>query len=114
MASHIVKQVSNSGLSSGNQNGVWRQLIIDIRLTGASRSQFTDIVIVLYEWYHSGYQMPAHFGVKVRRFHADTPAYHLNPLVKPEVPAMIDEILQVRRWHLNRLQRLNLKRAFFR
>ena len=58
MVGHIIEEVSNSCLSSGNQNTIGRNLLIYVRFTGRTWSQLTKVEVIFYQRNHTGNQQP--------------------------------------------------------
>ena len=53
----IVQQCRSTGLPTGQQGGIGRELRVKVRLTGTSTSQFYAVIIVLYQWDESRQDM---------------------------------------------------------
>ena len=110
---HVVKQICNCGLSTGNQNGIRRQLLIDMRFTGSSRSQLANINIVFYQRNQSSKQMPFYTVVKLRRFHTAGTEQQIYPLFLCKLTSCLNDLALIQVRHLDRCDLADYKRTVF-
>jgi len=101
---HVVKQIGYRGLSSGNEDGVWRNLIIYIRFPGTARAQFADVEVLFHKGNHSGHQMPFGLFVQINRLHPHAAANNIYPLGQGKLLPLVNEIGNIGFGHLNGLQ----------
>ena len=64
---HVVEQVGNGRLATGDQDAVRADLLVDVALAGATGAKFADVVVVLHQRDHPAEQMPLHPLLEVRR-----------------------------------------------
>ena len=103
-ASHIVKEVCNCRLSTGNQDTIWRNLFVEMRLTSASRSQLAKIEIILNQWNHTGQKQPFLAICKFIRLHANRSEKNIQPFIFGKGFSSLLQLININMRHLDRCQ----------
>ena len=80
LSSHIIKQIGNRGLSARYQNAIRRDFLIEMGFSGASRSQFAKIKIILHKWKHTGKKQPLFPLCQGIRLHTNGTKHYIHPL----------------------------------
>ena len=70
-SAHVVEQVRNRSLTAGNKDAVRGDFLVDMGFTGASRTQLTEVEIVLDKRQHTGKQKPAFAVIQLIRLHTN-------------------------------------------
>jgi hypothetical protein len=92
-AGHVVEEVRDRRLATGNQDAVRTDFLVDVALAGPPRAEFHEIVVVLDKWDHAGQQVPLYPVVEVRGFHAGGPKQDVDPLILCEFPSRREQFL---------------------
>ena len=71
MLAHVIEEVRNGRLPTGNQNGVRRNLFVEMRFTGAARPKLTEVEVVFNQRDHPEKKQPFLTIGKLFRLHAD-------------------------------------------
>ena len=107
---HVIKQVCHCRLPAGNKDAIRRDLFIQVTLTGASRAEFTEVEVVLYQRNHSCQQEPFFAVIQHIRFHADRAQHDIHPFFLCECLSTLLQLIDVHMGHLNRGKLSNLDR----
>ena len=84
LSSHVVEQVCHSRLSTGHQNAVGADLLIDMGFTGAARTKLTEVEVVLHQRQHTCQQEPFLPLVQLLRLITARAQHDIHPLVLRE------------------------------
>ena len=111
---HAPEQVGRGGLPAGKQDGVGRNLLVDVAFARAARPQFAQVVVALHQRHHALDEMHAlalgqHAGLVARRAQQ-----HVKPFVAREVLALLNHGLQVKVRHLDGREAGHRKRRVLR
>ena len=107
---HAAEQVGRGGLAARKQDGVGRDLFVDMALAGAAGTQLAQVVVALDERHHTLDKVQALFLGKLAGFVASGAQQHVEPLVAREILALFDHGIQVQVGHLNGRERRHAKR----
>ena len=107
---HTAEQVGRGGLAARKQDGVGRDLFVDVTLTGAAGTQLAQIVVALDERHHALDKVQALFLGKLAGLIASRAQQHIEPLVARKVLALVDHGIQVQVGHLDGRERRHAKR----
>ena len=84
LSSHVVEQVCHSRLSTGHQNAVRADFLIDMGLTGTARSKLAEVEVVLHQRQHTCQQEPFLPLVQLLRLITARTQHYIHPLVLRE------------------------------
>ena len=107
---HAAEQVGRRGLAARKQNGVGRDLFVDVALTGAARTQLAQVVVALDKRHHALDKVHALLLRKLAGLIAGRAQQHVEPLVAREILAFFDHSIQVQVGHLDGRERRHTKR----
>ena len=107
-SAHVVKQVRNGSLTAGNKDAVRGDFFVDMGFTSASRTEFTEVEVVLDKRQHTGKQKPAFAVVQLIRLITAGAQHDLKPLFFGEVLSAFLQFLDVHMGHLDRRQLTNV------
>ena len=107
---HIVEEVCHRRLSTGHEDAVWRNLLIQVRLARAAGSQFTEIEVVFNEGEHAGELQPLFSYAESVGFHTRGTEQNGDPFVFCKRTAAVLYFLHVNVRHLNRCEFCNSDR----
>ena len=92
---HAAEQVGRSGLAARKQDGVRRDLFVDMALAGAAGTQLAQIVVALDQRHHALDKVQALLLGKLAGLIASRAQQHVEPLVARKVLALVDHGIQV-------------------
>ena len=107
---HTAEQVGRGGLPARKQDGVGRDLFVDMALTGTAGTQLAQVVVALDERHHTLDKVQALFLGKLAGLIASGAQQHVEPLVARKVLALFDHGIQVQVGHLDGRERRHAKR----
>ena len=107
---HAAEQVGRRGLAARKQNGVGRDLFVDVTLAGAARTQLAQVVVALDKRHHTLDKVHALLLRKLAGLIAGRAQQHVEPLVAREILAFFDHSIQVQVGHLDGRERSHAKR----
>ena len=107
---HAAEQVSRGGLAAREQDGVGRDLFVNVALAGAAGTQLAQVVIALDERHHTLDKVQTLFLGKLTGLITSGAQQHVEPLVARKVLALVDHSIQVQVGHLDGRKRRHTKR----
>ena len=107
---HAAEQVGRGGLAARKQDGVGRDLFVDMALAGAAGTQLAQVVVALDQRHHALDKVQALFLGKLAGFVASRTQQHVEPLVARKVLALVNHGIQVQIGHLDGRERSHAKR----
>ena len=112
MLSHVIKQVSYCRLSAGHQNAVRRDLLEQMRFTGATWSQLAEVEVVLHQGDHTQEKQPLFPIGQLIRLHADGTQEHIDPFILGESLSTLLQLIKIHMRHLDGCQLPNTDKGF--
>ena len=103
-AGQVVEQIGNGRLTTGNQNAVGADFLVDVTLTSSPRPKFTDVEVVLDQWNHAAEQVPLHSLFKLSWLVTAGSQQCVDPLLFGEVSPPFEQLIHVHVGHLDRLE----------
>ncbi len=104
------EQIRHRGLAPGDQDRVRRKLAIAVRLAGAARSEFDEVVVVLDEGDEAEQDEILLAFVEGIAPETHRSQEHVNPLAGRELGPCLADLLEPAGGHLDRLQFLDRER----
>ena len=107
---HAAEQVGRGGLPARKQDGVGRDLFVDMALAGTAGTKLAQVIVALDQRHHALDKMQALLLRKLAGLIAGRAQQHVEPLVAREILALVDHGVQVQVGHLDGRERGHAKR----
>jgi hypothetical protein len=109
-SAHVVEKIGNRRLPARHENTVRRDLLVQMRFSGASWTKFTEIEIILHQRQHPVQKQPLLTVRELIRLHTGGTKQDINPLFLSERFSPPLQFFQIDMWHLHRCKRANANR----
>ena len=106
---HIIEHIGHGSRTATHQDRVGGKLTIGMGLTGATGAKFHQVIVLLDKWHETQQIVQFLLSGQFVRFITGTAQHQGNPLILGKVTAGILDLIQIKVWHLDRLQRSDLK-----